>query len=71
MIETKDYGIDERHLHPYFGHPDPDELEPFDKVLVRNSDDQIWKIQIFSHMHFFNEKYPYVCMDLRILRPSS
>lgn len=24
------------------------ELKPFDKVLVRNSDDELWEINIFS-----------------------
>ena len=29
---------------------DPNTLQPFDKVVVRNFNDQIWRVDIFSHV---------------------
>ena len=34
-------------------------FKPFDKVLVRDTDDQEWKINFFSH---YDEKYSYSCL---------
>ena len=35
------------------------ELKPFDKVLVRDTDDQEWKIELFSH---YDETWKYICL---------
>ena len=42
---------------------DPKTLKPFDKVLVRDSDVEDWKIQLFSHIKKEEEFYPYVCIN--------
>lgn len=39
---------------------DPKTLKPFDKVLVRDKECSIWKINMFSYMHN-NTEYPYDC----------
>ncbi|MGM9873209.1 MAG: hypothetical protein ACI30X_07115 [Muribaculaceae bacterium] len=40
---------------------DPKTLQPFDKVLVRDTCDEKWNCNIFSHMN--NESdYPYFCV---------
>ena len=38
-------------------------FKPFDKVVVRNSESNIWKVDFFSHLN--NEKYcvPYNCVS--------
>lgn len=42
-----------------------EELHPFDKVLVRDNDDEIWKCDLFSHIDK-NEKYnKYICIGSR------
>ena len=38
---------------------DPKTLKPFDKVLVRECDGDIWRCSIFSHM--WKDNLPYVC----------
>ena len=42
---------------------DPKTLQPFDKVLVRDSDVVDWKVQLFSHIIEDEEFYPYVCIN--------
>ena len=42
---------------------DPKTLQPFDKVLVRDSDVVDWKVQLFSHIIEDEEYYPYVCIN--------
>ena len=42
---------------------DPKTLQPFDKVLVRDSDVEDWEIQLFSHIKKEEEFYPYVCIN--------
>ena len=42
---------------------DPKTLQPFDKVLVRDSDVVDWKVQLFSHIKKEEEFYPYVCIN--------
>lgn len=42
---------------------DPNTLKPFDKVLVRNSDSERWRVQLFSHITEPVEKFPYVCIN--------
>ena len=42
---------------------DPKTLQPFDKVLVRDSDVGDWKVQLFSHIKKEEEFYPYVCIN--------
>ena len=44
---------------------DPKTLKPFDKVLVRNSDSERWRVQLFSHITEPVEKFPYVCINTR------
>lgn len=40
---------------------DPNTLQPFDKVLVRDSDEELWSCTLFSHI--VNEsEYMYRCM---------
>ena len=41
---------------------DPKTLKPFDKVLVRDSNSNKWKIQLFSHIIERDVDYPYVCI---------
>ena len=36
---------------------------PFDKVLVRNNEGQLWKANYFSHYEEDDEDYPYTCID--------
>ena len=38
-------------------------LQPFDKVLVRDSDVVDWKVQLFSRIIEDEEYYPYVCIN--------
>ena len=42
---------------------DPKTLQPFDKVLVRDSDVVNWKVQLFSRIIEDEEYYPYVCIN--------
>ena len=42
---------------------DPKTLQPFDKVLVRDSDVVDWKVQLFSRIIEDEEYYPYVCIN--------
>ena len=42
---------------------DPKTLQPFDKVLVRDSDVVDWKVQLFSRIIEDEEFYPYVCIN--------
>ena len=37
-------------------------LRPFDKVLVRDDDNEPWKIELFERYSNRNDGYPYVCM---------
>lgn len=41
---------------------DPKTLQPFDKVLVRNLQNNIWRIQYFSHIDERFKPYPFYCM---------
>ena len=41
---------------------DPKTLQPFDKVLVRDTNSEKWKIQFFSHVIERDVDYPYVCI---------
>ena len=41
---------------------DPNTLQPFDKVLVRDTNSEKWKIQFFSHVIERDVDYPYVCI---------
>lgn len=41
---------------------DPKTLHPFDKVLVRDTNSEKWKIQFFSHVIERDVDYPYVCI---------
>ena len=36
---------------------------PFDKVLVRDNEAQLWKANYFSHYEEDDEVYPYTCID--------
>ena len=40
---------------------DPENLQPFDKVLTRDTDNENWACNIFSHITYGSE-YPYVCV---------
>lgn len=40
---------------------DPTALQPFDKVLVRNNDKEVWSIDLFR-VNDKNSNFPYVCM---------
>lgn len=40
---------------------DPNTLKPFDRVLVRNSDKELWTCTLFSH--HTAEVYPFVCSN--------
>ena len=42
---------------------DPKTLQPFDKVLVRDSDSENWMIQLFSHIIEGEAGYPYLCIN--------
>lgn len=39
---------------------DPRTLQPFDKVLVRDTDNEKWSCNLFSHITNENE-FPYMC----------
>lgn len=41
---------------------DPKTLQPFDKVIVRDTNSEKWKIQFFSHVIERDVDYPYVCI---------
>ena len=41
---------------------DPQTLNPFDKVLVRDEDNEKWNCGFFSHKNEFNNTYPYRCV---------
>ena len=41
---------------------DPNTLQSFDKVLVRDTNSEKWKIQFFSHVIERDVDYPYVCI---------
>ena len=41
---------------------DPKTLQPFDRVLVRDNDDDKWICNLFSHYNG-GEPYPYVCVS--------
>ena len=40
---------------------DPNTLQPFDKVLVRDSNDGTWGCNLFSHI-IKRESFPYMCV---------
>ena len=40
---------------------DPNTLQPFDRVLVRDNKDLTWKINIYSHK-YYNSNHPYQCI---------
>ena len=40
---------------------DPKNLQPFDKVLTRDTDNENWACNIFSHITY-RSAYPYVCV---------
>ena len=40
---------------------DPKTLKPFDKVLVRNTVDNKWECELFSHI-IANKWHPYMCL---------
>lgn len=42
-------------------HFDPKTLKPFDKVLVRDSDVDVWQCEMFSHFCSRETTYPYFC----------
>ena len=42
---------------------DPKALQPFDKVLVRDSNSENWMIQLFSHIIEDEAGYPYLCIN--------
>ena len=42
---------------------DPKTLQPFDKVLVRDSNFDIWKIQLFSRIIESVPSHPYFCIN--------
>lgn len=59
---------------PYKGKYNPDTLrvepakpkcpfKPFDKVLVRNIKEQLWRADYFSHYEENYEDFPYACID--------
>ena len=41
---------------------DPNTLQPFDKVLVRDTNLQKWKIQLFSNIVELDIDYKYLCL---------
>ena len=41
------------------------EFKPFDKVLVKDSIDEKWKISLFSYYDEENQYFPYVCISGR------
>ena len=46
---------------PEVKHFDPKTLKPFDKVLVRDSDVDVWQCEMFSHFCSRETTYPYFC----------
>ena len=38
-------------------------LKPFDKVLVRDEEEDVWYANYFSHYKENDEEYPYACID--------
>lgn len=38
------------------------EFKPFDKVLVRDNDDECWKVNIYSH-YIDNSDFPHSCIE--------
>lgn len=52
-------------LKKFFGVENIEEctLNPFDKVLVRDDDNDIWKGSLFSHIEH-DKEYPYFCLGL-------
>ena len=43
-------------------------LKPFDKVLVKDSIDEKWKISLFSYYDEETQYFPYVCISGRYVR---
>lgn len=41
---------------------DPKTLIPFDRVIVRNINNNIWHIQHFSHIEEKYTQYPFICL---------
>ena len=42
---------------------DPKTLQQFDRVVVKNILDNIWRIQYFSHIDRKCKKYPFICLN--------
>lgn len=42
---------------------DPNTLQPFDKVLVKFSDDSVWKCSLFSHIDEEEKEFPIICIS--------
>lgn len=53
FIDQDDYVLAESHI---------DELNPFDKVLVRDNDTYKWKPTLFGYIDV-DSQYPFVCID--------
>lgn len=41
---------------------DPKTLQPFDRVIVRNIQNNIWHVQLFSHIEEKHTQYPFFCL---------
>lgn len=41
---------------------DPKTLMPFDRVIVRNIQNNIWHVQLFSHIEEKHTQYPFFCL---------
>lgn len=41
---------------------DPKTLQPFDRVVVKNIQNNIWHIQYFSHINEKSTTYPFFCL---------
>lgn len=50
------------YLKQFFGIEEKQEFKPFDKVLVRDSDDEKWDINLFKR-YDEEENYPYICFN--------
>ena len=61
------FDFDNHHLNLFFAtetkeHFNPNTLNPFDRVLARDNESDIWVCNIFSHIAE-DSSYPYVCID--------
>jgi len=41
------------------------EFKPFDKVLVRDTDTELWRLDLFSNLEYIDDHYIHICFNCK------